>query len=154
MATKWNKIYRGGVHRTTPETREVNYTGSEATVLPGMAAALDAANGIKLQPAEGEFWYLIGEQLHGSVDDNQVQPEGLESSLRMYIPKSGDLYAARAAAGITIRDDLPLSINAQGRFAAAGEGDTVHAYVDDPSSAHPRTTSPTVADQLIPIKIK
>lgn len=24
MAVKWNKIYRGGVHRTTPETRQVN----------------------------------------------------------------------------------------------------------------------------------
>lgn len=152
MAVKWNKIYRGGIHRTTPETREVNYAGAVSTILPGGVAVLDATNGIKGQPDAGEFWYLIGEQLHGSVDDNQVATP--PSTLRLYTPRSGDLYAGRAAAGIAIVDDLPLTINDQGQFAAAGEGDVVHAYVDDPTNAYTRTPTPTVANQLIPIKIK
>lgn len=152
MAVKWNKIYRGGVHRTTPETREVNYTGPVSAILPGAAVALDADDGVTGEIGATDFFYLIGEQLHGSVDDNQV---GNGSSLRLYTPRSGDLYAARAAAGVAIEDDLPLTINEHGQFAAAGEDDAVFAYVDDPTSAHPRTEPrTTVANQLIPIKIK
>lgn len=152
MAVKWNKIYRGGVQRTTPETLEVNYTGAATEILPGGVAALDSTDGITGVVGVNTFFYIIGEQLHGDVDENQV---GTGSSIRLYTPRSGDLYAARAAAGVVIEDDLPLTINAAGQFAAAGENDAVFAYVDDPTSAHPRTEPrTTVADQLIPIKIK
>lgn len=148
-----NKIYRGGVHRTTPETLEVNYTGSASVVLPGAAAALHSTDGITGVVGANTFWYIIGEQLHGGVDENQV---GTGSSIRLYTPRSGDLYAARAAAGVPLVDDTPLTINAQGQFAAAGEGDPVHAYLDYPSNSSLRVdlTGPVVADQLIPIKIK
>lgn len=151
MAVKWNKVYRGGVQRTTPETREVAYTAA-APVLPGTAAALDAGNGIKPQPADGEFFYLVGENLHTDIDTAYAQGE----TVRMYSPRSGDLYAVRAAAGIALVDDLPLTINAQGRFAAGTPGtDQIAAYVDNPSSAHPQTLpATTVADQIIPVKIK
>lgn len=152
MAVKWNKIYRGGVQRTTPETHEVNYTGDVSVILPGSAVVLDADDGVSPVVGADAFFYLVGEQMHGSVDDNQV---GIGSSLRLYTPRSGDLYAGRAAAGVVIEDDLPLTINAQGQFAAAGADDAVFAYVDDPTSAHPRTEPrTTVANQLIPIKIK
>lgn len=160
MAVKWNKIYRGGVQRTTPETREVIYTGSASEILPGTAAALDVDDGITNAIGATDFFYLVGEQMHGSVDDNQVQPEGEGSALRLYSPRSGDLYAGRAAAGLAIVDDLPLTINALGQFAAAAPAagddpaDPVFAYVDNPASAHPGTETPTVANQLIPIKIK
>lgn len=155
MAVKWNKIYRGGVHRTTPETKEVPYTGAAPTILPGTAVSLDGTDGLKTAVAAGEFFYLVGEQMHGSVDENQVQPEGQGSSVRLYTPRSADLYAGRAAAGIALVDDLALTINASGQFAAAGVDDVVHAYVDDPINAHPNTEpATTVANQLIPIKIK
>lgn len=156
MAVKWNKIYRGGVHKTTAETHQVNYTGAATVLLPGGACVLDADDGISPVVAEGAFFYVIGEQLHGSVDDNQVQPEGQQSTLRLYIPHSGDLLAGRAAAGVVMNDSDPLTINAQGQFDLAVLGtDPVFAYIDNPSSAHPGTEpATTVADQLIPIKIK
>lgn len=170
MAVKWNKIYRGGVHRTTPETREVNAPAS-GTYLPGTAVTItNAAGSMTIQKGIADmrqFWYVIGEQLHGSVDDNQV---GEDSSVRLYQPHSGDLLAGRAVAGIAILDDIPLTINADGRFAVAQPGtagdpaadppvfptpaDPIHAYVDAPASAWTGTPTPTVLDQLIPIKIR
>ena len=147
------KIYRGGVHRTTPETVEVNYTGPVSVILPGAAAVMDATDGISGVVAPGAFWYIIGEELHGGVNDNLV---GSGSSLRLYTPRSGDLYAVRAGAGVTIEDDLPLTINTAGQFVEAQTGDPIHAYMDYPPNSSLRVdlTGPTVADQLIPIKIK
>lgn len=160
---KWNKIYRGGVHRTTPETREVT-APTTGTLLPGTAVTLTtAADQMTIQKGitgVRDFFYLVGEQLHGSVDDNQVSPEGKESSVRLYTPRSSDLMVGRAVAGVAITDDLPLTINADGRFAvaaAAGEStpaDPVYAYVDAPRHAYTGTPTPTTLDQLIPIKIK
>lgn len=153
MAVKWNNIYRGGVHRTTAETREVAKTEtSPASVLPGMGVALSPTAGITKTVGAETFFYLVGEQLYGSVDEEQTANG---SSYRLYSPRSGDLYAGRAAAGITLVDDLALTIDAAGRFAAAGAEEAVHAYVDMPASAHPQTEPlTTVVDQLIPIKIK
>lgn len=150
---KWNKIYRGGVHRTTPETREVDAPAT-GTFLPGTAVTITtAAGGMTVQKGITgirDFFYVIGEQMHGTVDENQV---GLGSSMRLYQPHSGDLLAGRAVADLALLDDTPLTINADGRFAAAADEDKVYAYVDNPSSAHPNTPAPTVLDQLIPIKI-
>jgi hypothetical protein len=149
------KIYRGGVHRTTPETLEVNWSGPAGVtvILPGGAAALSADDGITGVVGANTFFYIIGEQLHGGVDENQI---GTGSSIRLYTPRSGDLYAVRAAAGVPPVDDTPLTINAAGQFAAAGANDPVHAYLDYPSNSSLQVdlTGPTVADQLIPIKIK
>lgn len=159
MAVKWNKIYRGGVHRTTPETREANAPAT-GTLLPGTAVNVTtAAGGMTIaKGARSGYFYVVGEQMHGSVDDNQV---GGGSSVRMYIPHSGDLLAGRAVASISVLDDTPLTIDADGRFkvaaAAVGEtpADPIYAYIDNPASAHPGTTpATTVLDQLIPIKIK
>ncbi|PNL98335.1 hypothetical protein A6J83_024775 [Achromobacter xylosoxidans] len=101
---------------------------------------------------ERDFWYLIGEQLHGSVDDNQV---GGGSSMRLYTPRSADLMAGRMVAGVAIVDDAPLTINVDGRFALAATGDVIHAYIDDPAKAFPGTTPTTsTLDQLVPIKIR
>lgn len=149
MATKWNKIYRGGVHRTTPETREV-LAPAAGTLLPGQAVTI-AANRATLGLLTNKFWYVVGEQLHGTVDDNQV---GIASSTRLYTPRSADLLAGRAGAGIALVDDLPLTVNATGQFVAAGAEDVVYAYVDDPNNAFSRTPTPTTLNQLIPIKIK
>ena len=149
MAVKWNKIYRGGVHRTVPETREAKAPAS-GTLLPGQAVTI-TANTATLGAIGDKFWYVVGEQLHGTVDENQV---GLKSSARLYTPRSGDLMAGRIVAGVAIVDDLPLTINATGQFAAATLGtDKVYAYVDDPNNAYTRTTTPTTANQLVPIKI-
>lgn len=153
MAVKWNKIYRGGVHRTTPETREANAPAT-GTLLPGTAVNVTtAAGGMTIaKGARSGYFYVVGEQMHGSVDDEQV---GAGSSVRMYIPHSGDLLAGRAAAGVAIVDDSPLTIDTNGRFIAAAADAVVYAYIDNPASAHPGTTpTTTVLDQLIPIKIK
>ena len=155
MAVKWNKIYRGGVHRTTPETREVDAPAT-GTYLPGTAVTITtAAGGMTVQKGitgGREFWYLIGEQLHGSVDDNQV---GGGSSMRLYTPRSADLMAGRMAAGVAIVDDAPLAIDADGRFALAVADGPIHAYIDAPAKAFPGTTPTTsVLDQLVPIKIR
>lgn len=150
MTVKWNKIYRGGVHRTTPETREVKAPAS-GTLLPGQAVTI-TDNTATLGAITDKFFYLVGEQLHGSVDQNQV---GIESSTRLYTPRSGDLMAGRVVASIALVDDLPLTINATGQFAAAVIGtDQVYAYVDDPDNAFTRTPTPTTLNQLVPIKIK
>lgn len=152
MAVKWNKIYRGGVHRTTPETREFTVPATGA-LLPGTAINITTAAGgmtVGKGPRSGYF-YVVGEQMHGTVDEDQV---GLGSSGRAYVPHSGDLLAGRAAAGIAILDDTPLTINTDGRFIVAVDPAVVYAYIDNPASAHPGTATPTTLDQLIPIKIK
>ena len=129
MAVKWNKIYRGGVHRTTPETREVNAPAT-GTFLPGTAVTITSAAGdMTIQKGitgERDFWYLIGEQLHGTVDDNQV---GGGSSVRLYTPRSADLMAGRLAAGVAIADDVPLTINVDGRFALAATDDPILSLI-------------------------
>lgn len=155
---KWQNIYRGGVQRTTPETREANAPAA-GVFLPGTACNITAAaDGMTIAKGARSGWfYVLGEQMYGNVDENQV---GLGSSVRMFQPHSGDLLAGRAVAGVAMLDDTPLTINADGRFAVAaaatGEtpADVIYAYVDNPASAYPGTVTPTVLDQLIPIKIK
>lgn len=146
----WNTIYRGGVQRTTPETREANAPTS-GTFLPGTIVGLSGAT-IAKGAAAGANWYALGEQMHGTVDENQV---GLQSSVRMFQPHSGDLLCARAVAGVALVDDLALTVDADGRVKAAnGTTDPVVAYVDQPAGAFPKSVTPTTLDQLIPIKIK
>lgn len=157
-----NKIYRGGVHRTTPETLEAAaWTGS--ALLPGTAVTVNASDEtafIKGVTGIRDFFYIVGEALHGGVADDY---NGAKTSVRGYVPRSGDLYAVRAAAGLTLVDGMPLTIDADGRFAAA-----TAATVEDPASridayvSYPRDSSlrvdlaagPTTADQLIPVQIK
>lgn len=158
MAVKWNKIYRGPVERTTPHTREVNPPAT-GTLLPGTAVTITTAAGAntiqKGVTAPRNFFYLVGENLHGSVDDDYVTTLP-KSSVRLYTPISGDLYAGRAVAGLVVTgDDTPLTIDADGRFAAITADEVVYAYLDNTAAAHPRTEpTTTVLDQLIPIKIK
>lgn len=162
MAVTWNKIYRGGVQRTTPETREVA-APTTGTVQPGVGVTLSSSGVFTLGAvAAGTFFYLLGEPLHGTVDDNvaALNDAGTRDTVRLYSPRSGDLYAGRCAAGIALRDDLPLSIGANGLFIAAvttppEDATAIVAYVDNPASAHPGTTpTTTTAGQLVPIKIK
>lgn len=107
--------------------------------------------------AEGVWYYFIGERLFGSMEDEQtaVNEKGTRDTVRMYSPRSGDLYTGRAAAGVALRDDLPLTVNASGLLAAGTPGTgVIVAYVDMPASAFPKTPTPTTAGQLIPVKIK
>lgn len=167
-----NKIYRGGVHRTTPETLEcMEWSGS--ALLPGTAVTVDATDEsefIKGVTGIRDFFYIVGEALHGGVADDY---NGAETSVRAYVPRSGDLYAVRAAAGLTLVDGMPLTINSDGRFSAATAGTAgdpnatppvfptqpsrVDAYVHYPRDSSLRVdlaSGPTTADQLIPVKIK
>lgn len=151
-----NKIYRGGVHRTTPETLEAAaWTGS--ALLPGTAVTVDASDEtafIKGVTGIRDFFYIVGEALHGGVDDDY---NGAETSVRGYVPRSGDLYAVRAAAGLTLVDGMPLTIDADGRFAAAVADGRIDAYVHYPRDSSLRVdlaAGPTTADQLIPVQIK
>lgn len=163
-----NKIYRGGVHRTTPETLEAAaWTGS--ALLPGTAVSVNASDEtafVKGVTGIRDFFYVVGEALHGGVDDDY---NGAETSVRGYVPRSGDLYAVRAAAGLTLVDGMPLTIDADGRFAAATAyvppveanpavpASRIDAYVHYPRDSSLRVdlaAGPTTADQLIPVQIK
>lgn len=149
----YKKIYRGGVQRTTPETREVN-PPTTGTLLPGTAVHLTAAAGgmttAKGVATLGGYIYFVGEPLHGTVDTDQVNAD---TSVRLYEIHSGDLFAARAVAGVALSDDLPLTIDADGRVKAAIADDVVRCYVDMPAGEFPQITDQTVLDQLIPVKI-
>lgn len=157
-----NKIYRGGVHRTTPETLEAAEWPS-GSMLPGTAVSVSASNQtafIKGVTGIRDFFYIVGEPLHGGVDTDYA---GAETSIRAYVPRSGDLYAVRAAAGMTLVDGAPLTMDGAGRFAAAtaAAGETpasrIDAYVHYPRDSSLRVdlaAGPTTADQLIPVQIK
>lgn len=138
MAYTPNKVWRGGVHRTTPETTEV-ILANAATLLPGCVINLAGATVAAGVPA-----YVLGEILHGGIDDVPVATE----TQRLYNTHSGDLFTGRAAAGQTIAEDTPLVPNATGRLEVAG--------VDVPGVcfAEMAVTGPTVADQRIAIKFK
>ena len=156
MAVKWNKIYRGGVQRTTPETREIKAPAT-GSLQPGMGATISAAGVLTLVAATDQFIYFVGEPMHGTVDDQLAGATAdTADTVRMYSPHSGDLYAARVVAGITLVDDTPLTLTASGQFKGAVVGtDKVHCYVDNPASAHPGTTPATsTLNQLVPVKIK
>lgn len=162
-----NKIYRGGVHRTTPETLEcAAWTGS--ALLPGHAVSVNASDeGAFIKGITGirDFFYVVGEALHGGVADDY---NGAETSVRAYAPRSGDLYAMRAVSGLTLVDGMPLQVNSDGRLALATAyvppvGETpavpasrIDAYVHLPrdGSVSVDITRTTTADQLIPVKIK
>lgn len=150
------KIYRGGVHRTTPETLEcMEWSGS--ALLPGTAVTVDATDEsafIKGITGIRDFFYVAGEALHGGINDDY---NGAKTGVRAYVPRSGDLYAVRAVAELTLVDGMPLTINADGRFAAAVENGRIDAYVHYPRDSSLRAdlaAGPTVADQLIPVQIK
>lgn len=151
MAVKWNKIYRGGVHRTTPETREIKAPAT-GSLLPGQAATISSAGALTLGAVTDAFFYIVGEPMYGTVDDQLAGATA--DTVRMYSPRSGDLYTARVAAGVALVDDAPLAIGANGIFVAAVADGPIHAYVDAPASAHPGTVTPSVAGQLVPVKIK
>lgn len=153
MAVKWNKIYRGGVQRTTPETLEIKAPAT-GSLQPGMGATINAAGALTLVAATDQFFYFVGEPMHGTVDDQLAGATA--DTVRMYSPHSGDLYAARVVAGVVLADDAPLTLTASGQFKAAAVGtNKVHCYVDNPASAHPGTTPATsTLNQLVPVKIK
>ena len=108
-----DKIYRGGVHKTTPETTEVK-SASNAALLAGNVVQLDANGKAVKQAVSGKslFVYVVGEKLHHNIDHIQ----GTDGdSVRLYVPTSGDLFAVRAAAGVNIKNDMPLAVNSDGR---------------------------------------
>lgn len=151
MAVKWNKVYRGGVHRTTPETREIKAPAS-GSLQPGQAATISPTGVITLGAVTDKFFYFVGEPMYGTIDDQLAGATA--DTVRMYSPRSGDLYAARVAAGVALVDDAPLAIGANGLFVAATAEGPIHAYVDAPASAHPGTVTPSTAGQVVPVKIK
>ena len=153
MAVKWNKIYRGGVQRTTPETREIKAPAA-GSLQPGMGATINTAGALTLVAATDQFFYFVGEPMHGTVADQLAGATA--DTVRMYSPHSGDLYAARVVAGVALFDNAPLTLTASGQFKAAIVGtNKVHCYVDNPASAHPGTTPATsTLNQLVPVKIK
>lgn len=132
-----NKVWRGGVHRTTPETTEVIIAAAAAR-LPGCVVNLAGAAAVAGLPA-----YVWGEQLHGGIDDVPVATD----TQRLYDTHSGDLYTGRAAAGQTIAADAPLTPNATGRLVVS-DAATAVCYADGAVSGA------TVADQRIAIKFK
>lgn len=132
-----NKVWRGGVHRTTPETTEV-ILGTAAARLPGCVLNLAGVGAVAGLPV-----YVLGEQLHGGIDDVPVATD----TQRLYNTHSGDLFTGRAAAAQTIAADAPLTPNATGRLVVS-DAATAVCYADG------AVTGATVADQRIAIKFK
>lgn len=151
MAVSWNKIYRGGVQRTTPETLEANAPAT-GSLQPGQCATVNAAGTVVLGAVTDAFFYVVGEPMYGTVNDQLAGADA--DSVRLYSPHSGDLYAARLAAGVPLVNDTPLAIGANGFLGAAAADGPVHAYLDVPDNAYPLTTGTSTAGQLLPIKIK
>lgn len=133
-----NKVWRGGVHRTTPETTE-KIIATAAARLPGCVVKLDGTGAVPGLPV-----YVWGEQLHGGIDDVPVATD----TQRLYNTHSGDLFTGRAAAGVTVGEDVPYSVNATGRLVAL-VADTVPVCFGDAGFA-----GVTTADQRIAIKFK
>lgn len=151
MAVTWNKIYRGGVQRTTPETLEAKAPAS-GSLLPGQCATVSSAGVVTLGAVTDAFFYVVGEPMYGTVNDQLAGADA--DTVRMYSPHSGDLYAARLAAGVAIVNDAPLAIGANGFLGAAVADGPVHAYLDVPDNTYPKTAGTSTAGQLLPIKIK
>lgn len=131
-------IFRGGVQHTTAETLEVVRTGID--VLPG---TITDKTGAPLAAFSGAPYYIVREQLHGSVDDKSVD------AARLLIPKSGQLFAVRCAVGQTIARDAALEIDAAGvvKVSSAGVASSTLFAQED-------VTGVTVAGQLIPVRVK
>ena len=132
-----NKVWRGGVHRTTPETTE-KLLANVANKLPGCVLKLDGTQAVPGLPV-----YVLGEILHGGIDDVPVATD----TQRLYDTHSGDLFTGRAAAAQTIVADAPLTPNATGRLVVS-DAATAVCYADG------AVTGATVADQRIAIKFK
>lgn len=133
-----NKVWRGGVHRTTPETTE-KLLANVANKLPGCVLKLDGTQAVPGLPV-----YVLGEILHGGIDDVPVATD----TQRLYNTHSGDLFTGRAAAGLVVGEDVPYSVNATGRLVAL-VADTVPVCFGDAGFAGAAT-----ADQRIAIKFK
>lgn len=133
-----NKVWRGGVHRTTPETTE-KIIAAAAARLPGCVVKLDGAGAVPGLPV-----YVWGEQLHGGIDDVPVATD----TQRLYNTHSGDLFTGRAAAGLTAGEDVPYSVNATGRLIA------LVADTDPVCFGDAGFSGATTADQRIAIKFK
>lgn len=151
MAVTWNKIYRGGVQRTTPETLEA-IAPATGSLLPGQCATVNASGVVVTGAVTDQFFYLVGEPMYGTVNDQLAGANA--DSVRLYTPHSGDLYTGRFAAGVAIVNDAPLAIGANGLLGAAVADGPVHAYLDVPENAYPLTRGTSTAGQLLPIKIK
>lgn len=133
-----NKVWRGGVHRTTPETTE-RVLANVANKLPGCVLKLDGTLAVPGLPV-----YVLGEQLHGGIDDVPVATD----TQRLYNTHSGDLFTGRAAAGLVVGEDVPYSVNAAGRLIALTEGADPVCFGDAGFAGA------ATADQRIAIKFK
>lgn len=139
MAEPMNNIWRGGVQHTTSESLEV--VNAAIDTLPG---AIVDAQGAAKTAFDGAPFYIVQEQLYGTVNDEQ------KGSARLLIPRSGTLFAVRAIAGQTIVRDAPLEISGAAGYVAVATapviGTTLFAEVD--------VTGVTTAGQLIPVRVK
>jgi hypothetical protein len=139
MAEVYNCIFRGGVQYTTAETLEVVREG--ITAKPG---TITDKTGAPLAAFTAAPYYIIQEQLHGSVDTAS------DGAARLLIPKSGQLFAVRCAAGQTIVRDAALEIDAAGVVtvqSGVGVGSTTLFAQDD-------IVGVTTSGQLIPVRVK
>jgi len=152
----WSKIRRGPVDRTTPITHEAPIGSAVTALLPGMLVVLDATGSAVRKASEpGEFPHVVGEHLYGNIDEDLV---ARADPVRLFTPQSGELYAIRAVAGITLVDDMPLVSNASGlaeKWVAATHEFPPVCFVDAPASESPNSAGRvTVAGELIPVKFK
>lgn len=152
------KIYRGPVSETTPITVEAKLATAVGTVKPGTVLVLNAAGEfVKAVAADtnGKTLYILGEQLAGNINDDIVAADG--DSVRAFEVHPNRLYAIRAAVGIELVNDGPVSIDA-GQAAVAdtdpdAAGPSTRMFYDlAPSALSPLEGTTTTAGQLVPVK--
>ena len=136
----FNNIFRGPARVTTSESLEV-VDEDIVDLLPGTVT--DSEGEPLAAFGEGPC-YIAQEQLYGSVD------EPASGTARLLLLKSGDLFAVRCIAGQTIGRDQPLAISATpGYVTAVVSGDASPLLY-----AEYALDGPTVAGQLIPVRVK
>lgn len=140
MKEPMNNIWRGGAQHTTSESLEVSNTAITG-LLPG---TITDDKGVALTAFADVPFYIAQEQLYGTVDEVSV------GHARLLIPKSGTLFAVRCVAGQTIKRGQQLAISATAGYVTA-------VITDDASKtlfAEYDLDGPTVAGQLIPVRVK
>ena len=135
-----NNIFRGPARVTTSESLEV----TDVAIVDLLPGTVTDSKGAPLAAFGAGPCYIAQEQLYGSVD------EATTGHARLLLLNSGDLFAVRCVAGQTIGRDQPLAISATAGY--------VTAVIDNDASpllyAEYALDGPTVAGQLIPVRVK
>lgn len=126
-----NKIYRGGYQNNAPEQAEFPMDATAAGLKPGSLVALSGGKFIPAVIADTEALtelFVLNAPATFGVDYEYASGE----TGFAYIPKSGDVYAMRAADGITGGAGLKLVNSTGGQVIGWIDETAVVGYLVNP----------------------